>query len=169
MIHCPKTERFKPVNFAEVDLGKVFSIHIAEKKRQAMQEAVEATLVTDKGITGDRYFGKNPKLNVTLVQTEFLEAAAEELGVSNRPGMSRRNITVQGVALNDLIGKRFRIGEAELEGVSLCEPCRNMETGIGSGAIAALSGRCGIRARVVCGGVIRKGDEVKWKDEMSAA
>jgi MOSC domain-containing protein YiiM len=126
-----------------------------------MQEIPVATLVADKGIEGDRYFGKKPKLNVTLVQEEFLEEAADELGVPNRPGMSRRNITVRGAALNDLIGKRFRIGEAELEGVSPCEPCRNMEKSIGSGAMAALSGRCGIRARVIRGGMIRAGDEMK--------
>jgi len=142
-------------------LSKVIAIHIAPKARQAMQEIPVATLVADKGIEGDRYFDRKPKLNVTLVQEEFLEAAADELGVSNRPGMSRRNITVQGVPLNDLIGKRFCIGAAELEGVSLCEPCRNMEKSIGSGAIAALSGRCGIRARVVRSGIIQKGDEIK--------
>ncbi len=142
-------------------MGKVVAIHIAEKARQAMQEIPVATLVADKGIEGDRYFGKKPKLNITLVQEEFLEEAADELGVSNRPGMSRRNITVRGVGLNDLIGKRFGIGAAELEGVSLCEPCRNMEKSIGAGAIAALSGRCGIRARVVRGGIIRAGDEIK--------
>lgn len=145
-------------------MGRVVAIHIAEKARQAMQEISAAKLVADKGIEGDRYFGSKPKLNVTLVQEEFLGEAADELGVSNRPGMSRRNITVQGVALNDLIGKRFWIGEAELEGVSLCEPCRNMEKSIGSGAIAALSGRCGIRARVVRGGVIRQGDEIDLHD-----
>ncbi|MGH7452509.1 MAG: MOSC domain-containing protein [bacterium] len=141
-------------------MSKVVAIHIAEKARQAMQEVPVATLVADKGIEGDRYFGRKPKLNVTLVQEEFLEEAADELGVSNRPGMSRRNITVCGVPLNDLIGKRFRIGAAELEGMSLCEPCQNMEKSIGSGAIAALSGRCGIRARVVRGGIIRSGDEI---------
>jgi MOSC domain-containing protein YiiM len=142
-------------------LGKVVAIHIAAKARQAVQEIPVATLVADKGIEGDRYFGRKPKLNVTLVQEEFLEAAADELGVPNRPGMSRRNITVRGVSLNDLIGKRFCIGAVELEGVALCEPCRNMEKSIGAGAIAALSGRCGIRARVVRGGIIRAGDEIK--------
>ncbi len=141
-------------------MSKVVAIHIAPKARQAMQEIPLATLVADKGIEGDRYFGREPEQNVTLVQEEFLEVAADELAVSNRPGMSRRNLTVRGVTLNDLIGKRFCIGAAELEGVSLCEPCRNMEKSIGSGAVAALSGRCGIRARVVRGGIIRPGDEI---------
>jgi len=141
-------------------LGKVVSIHISAKAGQAMQEMAAATLVAAKGLAGDRYFGRKPKMNVTLVQEEFLAEAAEEIGVSYRPGMSRRNITVRGVALNELIGRRFLIGEAELEGVSLCEPCRNMERSIGSGAMAALSGRCGIRARVVRGGIVKKDDEI---------
>jgi len=141
-------------------LSKVIAIHLAAKARQAMQEISTATLVAEQGIEGDRYFGRKPKLNVTLVEEESLEQAADEIGVSYRPGMSRRNITVRSVALNDLIGKRFQIGATELEGVSFCEPCRNMESSIGAGAIAALSGRCGIRARVVRGGKIQKGDEI---------
>jgi MOSC domain-containing protein YiiM len=146
----------------EAIVGSVVSIHVAEKARQAMREVSTVILVSDKGIVGDRYFGKNPKMNVTLVQLEYLEEAAEELGVSYRAGMSRRNITVQGVPLTELIAKRFWIGAVEFEGVSLCEPCGNMEASIGSGAVAALQGRCGIRARVVRGGEIQKGDEIKW-------
>lgn len=141
-------------------MGKVIAIHIAARARQVVQEVATVTLVENKGLEGDRYFGRNPKLNVTLVQEEFLEAAALALGVPYRPGMTRRNLTVRGVTLNDLLDKRFQIGAVELEGMSLCEPCRNMEKSIGSGAIAALTGRCGIRARVVRGGQIQKGDEI---------
>ena len=141
-------------------MGKVIAIHLAAKARQVVQEVAAATLVENKGLEGDRYFGRNPQLNVTLVQEEFLEAAAIALGVPYRPGMSRRNLTVRGVTLTDLLGKRFHLGAVELEGVSLCEPCRNMEKSIGVGAIAALTGRCGIRARVVRGGQIQKGDEM---------
>ncbi|MDZ7359173.1 MAG: MOSC domain-containing protein [candidate division KSB1 bacterium] len=141
-------------------MGKIVSIHLAAKAGQAMQETAAATLVAGKGLVGDRYFGRKPAMNVTLVQEEVLVEAAGEIGVSYRPGMSRRNITVRGVALNELIGKRFLIGEAELEGASRCEPCANMERSIGSGAMAALAGRCGIRARVVRGGVVRKDDEI---------
>jgi len=65
-----------------------------------------------------------------------------------------------GILINDLLGKRFQVGAVELAGVSLCEPCRRMEKSIGAGAIAALTGRCGIRARVVRGGQIQQGDEI---------
>jgi MOSC domain-containing protein YiiM len=143
-------------------MGKIVSIHLAAKAGQAMQETAAATLVAAKGLVGDRYFGRRSAMNVTLVQEEFLIEAAEEIGVSYRPGMSRRNITVRGVALNELIGRRFSIGDAELEGVSLCEPCRNMERSIGSGAMAALSGRCGIRARVIRRGIIKKDDVITF-------
>jgi MOSC domain-containing protein YiiM len=150
----------KPILFG-AKLGKIVSIHLAAKAEQPMQEAATATLVAEKGIEGDRYFGRKPKVNVTLVQEEFLAAAAEELGVDYRPGMSRRNLTVRGISLNELIGKRFSIGATELEGVSLCEPCQVVERSVGAGAIAALSGRCGIRARVIRGGLIQKGDEIR--------
>lgn len=141
-------------------MGQVVAIHLAARARQAMQEVPTVMLVANQGMVGDRYFGRRAKLNVTLVQEEFLTAAASALGVPYRPGMSRRNLTVRGVTLNDWLGKRFTIGVVELEGVSLCEPCQNMEKSIGLGAIAALTGHCGIRARVVRGGVISKGDEI---------
>ncbi|MCG3121236.1 MAG: hypothetical protein ALAOOOJD_04242 [bacterium] len=143
-------------------MGHVVAIHIAAKERAPMQEISTAALVADKGIEGDRYFGRKPKVNVTLVQEEFLVAAAEALDVSYRPGMSRRNITVRNVSLNDLLGKRFQLGAVELEGVSLCEPCGNMERSIGVGAITALSGRGGIRARVIRGGIIHKDDQITF-------
>jgi MOSC domain-containing protein YiiM len=36
-------------------------------------------------------------------------------------------VVVRGVRLNDLVGKRFRVGEVECLGVELCEPCLHLQ------------------------------------------
>ncbi len=39
----------------------------------------------------------------------------------------RRQVLTRGVRLNDLLGKRFRVGEVEAVGAEWCEPCNHIE------------------------------------------
>jgi MOSC domain-containing protein YiiM len=64
---------------------------------------------------------------------------------------------VRGVKLNDLVGKRFRVGAVECFGVELCEPCLHLEELTRPGMIKALVHRAGINADIVSGGTIRIG------------
>ncbi|HYE78420.1 MAG TPA: MOSC domain-containing protein, partial [bacterium] len=107
------------------------------------------------------YHGRAPHKNVTLVQEEYLQEATAELGCDYRPGITRRNLTVRGIDLAALVGQRFRIGGALLEGTELCEPCSQMNREIAPGAKALLQGRCGIRATIIEGGEIRVGDPIE--------
>src|ERR687886_589038 len=67
-------------------------------------------------------------------------------GAGLAPGATRRQVTVRGVRLNDLVGKRFRIGEVECYGVRLCEPCAHLESMTRPGIIKELTHRAGINA-----------------------
>ena len=69
-------------------------------------------------------------------------------------------MTVRGVELNELVGRRFRVGEVECLGVELCEPCTHLEAMTRPGIIKELAHRAGINADIVAGGVIRVGDSV---------
>lgn len=60
-------------------MAKVVSIHLAAKAKQPLQEMAAANLVAEKGLEGDRYFGRKPKVNVTLVQEEFLIQKGDEI------------------------------------------------------------------------------------------
>jgi MOSC domain-containing protein YiiM len=64
------------------------------------------------------------------------------------------------VRLNDLVGKRFRVGEIECLGVELCEPCSHLESMTRPGIIKDLAHRAGINADVLTDGVVRVGDEI---------
>ena len=134
------------------------------------REAVEA--VAGRGLKGDRYYRGEGLYNerddlepsdVTLIEAEALEAAAADYDVELEPGAHRRNVTTRGVALNHLVGERFRVGEAVLEGLALCEPCGYMESlADAPDAATALEHRGGLDARIVDSGTIRVGDDVTW-------
>jgi MOSC domain-containing protein YiiM len=64
------------------------------------------------------------------------------------------------VALNDLVGRRFTIGQVECLGRRLCEPCHHLEKLEGEGLLRTMAGRGGLRADVLSDGPIAVGDAV---------
>ena len=116
-----------------------------------------ASALAGKGLQGDRHFygeGAKPGQALTLIEAEVLE----DVGLTG--AQSRRQVVVRSVPLNDLVGRRFRVGEVECLGVELCEPCRHLEEMTRPGIIKELTHRAGINADILAGGVIRVGDPV---------
>ncbi len=82
----------------------------------------------------------------------------EDVGLA--PAEARRNVVTQGVALETLIGKRFRVGEVECYGDRICEPCAHLEGLTRPGVLKALAHRGGLRADITSSGEIAVGDTV---------
>ena len=121
-----------------------------------------AAAVAGKGLEGDRYFfpdGAKPGLALTLIEAEVLE------DVGLRGAQSRRQVVVRGVRLNDLVGRRFRVGDVECVGVELCEPCLHLQELTRPGIIKELVHRAGLNADIVSDGRISVGDEVVALDD----
>jgi len=97
---------------------------------------------------------------LTLIEAENVEAFAAEVDGTFVPDMPRRNIVTRDVRLNDLCGKRFRVGGATCEGIELCEPCGLFANRTRREVLKFFLHRGGLRARIVEGGDIRVGDEV---------
>ena len=119
------------------------------------------------GLEGDRYYaerevGADPskRSEVTLIESEAIDAVRKDYQIPLEPGESRRNIVTREVALNHLVGRRFRVGAAVLEGVQLCEPCQYVESLTHAGLRKALLHRGGLRARIVTSGWIKVGDPI---------
>ncbi len=148
--------------------GQLLAICIADTKGAAMQSRNEVELDAGFGIVGDRYalaagaFSKEgtvqPSQEITLIEEEALVASLHDSQLEISHSESRRNLLTRGVPLNHLVGTRFRVGKAELEGVELCEPCKYLERITEKKVIQALLHRGGLRARVVVGGSIQVGD-----------
>ena len=122
------------------------------------QDSVEC--VAGKGIWGDRYFDHKPdyKGQMTFFADEVWSALCREFSVQSQPpSVFRRNAIVSGIDLNELIGKRFSLGEVEFEGVEEAKPCRWMNQAFCEGAEEAMRGRGGLRTRILCDGTLSLG------------
>ena len=63
--------------------------------------------------------------------------------------------------MNALVGRRFRVGEVEAEGIELCEPCNHLASLTDRRVLRGLVHRAGINADIVKGGQIAIGDPVE--------
>lgn len=123
----------------------------------------EVVAVEGLGLEGDRYFHlpkKPPPKQVTLIESEALEAIRRDYRIEVTGLRSRRNILTEGVPLNHLVDREFLVGEARLRGIKLCEPCGTLERLTVPGVQQALTHRGGLRAEILVTGRIRAGDPV---------
>jgi hypothetical protein len=149
-------------------VGTVELIALAAEAEGSMREVPSAEAIEGRGLRGDRYERgagtfSNPGgrgYDLTLVEAEALEELSAK-GVKLSPIEARRNLVVRGIALDDLIGRRFRVGEVECLGQRRCEPCSHLERLTRPGVLRGLVHRGGLRADILSGGRIRTGDSVE--------
>ena len=151
--------------------GVVRFLHRTPKAFLPMRSFPELTLVAGRGIEGDRYmigqetgfYSHKPEegRQVTLFEIETLHALRRDHGIELLAEEHRRNVTVEGVPLNHLVGRRFRLGEALLEATRLSTPCRHIEEILGKAVFDPLINRSGLNCRIIEGGIVRVGDIVK--------
>jgi len=122
--------------------------------------AETANLIAGHGIEGDRK-GGNPKRNLNIMSFETLEALREE-GFSTLPGQMGEQIVIQGLDVSQLAeGDRLQIGDTALVMVTSHRTgCQRFEH-IQGKAPQLATGRMGIMATVVTGGMINVGDLVE--------
>jgi MOSC domain-containing protein YiiM len=142
--------------------GQLLHIHTARAAREAMQSLQSATLVPGVGIAGDRYanalgtYSALPDIReVTLI------ALLRDHAIELAPHEHRRNLTTRDVPLNHLVGRRFRVGTALLEGGRLNTPCRYLDLVTGKTVCDLMEHRSGLNCSVLEGGEIRVGDLIR--------
>ena len=148
--------------------GTVEAIFAGAVATEVPEPVEQAEVVAGRGIRGDRYFEgtgsfskpAKPGQDLTLVEAEAIEGLAAEHGIEIEPAESRRNVLTRGIDLNDLVGRRFRVGEVECRGDRLCDPCAHLERLTEPGVLRGLVNRGGLRADVLTDGTIRAGDGV---------
>ena len=151
--------------------GMVRHLHITPRAFLPMKSFPEITLVAGKGIECDRYmigretgfYSEKPEdgRQITLFEVETLEALERDAKISLLPDEHRRNVTVEGVPLNHLVGRQFWLGETLLEATRLSVPCRHIEEIVGKPVFDPLINRSGLNCRILKGGVVRVGDLVR--------
>jgi MOSC domain-containing protein YiiM len=148
--------------------GVVESINTAPEKSVPTHDVERITVLPNRGPEGDRKFrpAEDPNRpgdgrDLTLVEAEAVEGLAEDTGIVLEPRETRRNVVTRGIGLNDLVGKRFRVGAIECYGVEPCHPCNHLEKLTQPGVLKGLAGRGGLSADVLAGGEIAVGDPVE--------
>jgi MOSC domain-containing protein YiiM len=152
--------------------GSVVAVFLTAEGGGEPVETPEVSAVAGRGLEGDRYFAgtgtfmkegdpPDPRQEITLIESEAIEAAAGDEHVELELGASRRNVVTRGVPLNHLVGREFAVGEVRLRGLKLCEPCAYLESKAMPGVRRAFAHRGGLRAQILQSGTLRKGDPVR--------
>jgi MOSC domain-containing protein YiiM len=149
-------------------VGRIEAIHLAEAAAGPMRAVARARAIAGVGLEGDRYatgtgtYSPDPRTDrhLTLIEAEEIESLAERDGILLEPGETRRNVTTRGIRLNDLVGRRFRVGGIECQATRLCEPCQGLTDHIGKPVLKPLAHRAGLRALILTNGEIALGDEI---------
>jgi MOSC domain-containing protein YiiM len=139
--------------------GKVVAVCISSSKGERKTPVAAVELREEHGIVGDAHAGPWHR-QVSLLARESIDKM-RALGLDVTTGDFAENLTTEGVDLLALpIGTRLSVGAAELEVTQIGKECHTRC------AIYHQAGDCvmpkeGIFARVLRGGIVRPGDEVK--------
>ena len=154
--------------------GRLVAIYVAPVGGAPMEARDRVDALAGTGLRDDRYAtgtgtysgtGRGAR-DVTLIEREAVDAVRTEDGtIDVREDQTRRNLVTEGVALNHLVGRTFRVGSIRMRGVRLAEPCDYLEQLTGRvGVRAALVHRGGLRAEILDDGELRVGDEVELSE-----
>jgi MOSC domain-containing protein YiiM len=141
--------------------AKVVSINISDKKGVRKKPVDEVVIKENYGIEADAHASEKWHRQVSLLALESIKKM-QEMGLKVGPGDFAENITTEGIDLPVLpIGTKMTIGnEAEVEVSQIGKVCHDRC------AIYHQAGDCvmpkeGIFVKVLKGGMIKKGDEIK--------
>src|SRR5208337_5492452 len=148
--------------------GIVRCLHLAPRAFVPMCAMQELRLTEGRGVEGDRYnlaleigFYSHKREDGRQITLETLWALRRDHDIELGAEEHRRNVTVEGVPLNHLVGRRFWLGESLLEATRLSTPCKHIEEITGKAIFKLLINRSGLNCRILRGGVVRVGELVR--------
>tara|TARA_B100000214_G_scaffold351667_1_gene306249 strand:+ start:52 stop:492 length:441 start_codon:yes stop_codon:yes gene_type:complete len=144
-------------------MSEVFKIGITDKNNQLIKEVNSINVLANKGILGDRHFQEfnDPFNQLSLIESENIDIYNIKYGLNIPYKDFRRNIITKGVKLNNLVGKKFHIGEVKVEGIDLCRPCRHLcEVLHQDNIIKEFLRRGGLRCQILSSSSIEVGNKI---------
>ena len=148
-------------------MPEVIKIGITEKNNQKIQEVKTVKVIANQGIVGDRHFKEfnDPFNQLSLIESENIDYYNIKYGL-NIPYIDfRRNIITKGIKLNDLVGKKLKIGSVVVEGMDLCRPCRHLNESLNQvNVLKEFLRKGGLRCQILNSSNINIGDKIKVLD-----
>ena len=113
-------------------MSKVYKLGITSDNNKKIQEVNSIKVIANKGVVSDRHFKdyNDPYCQLSLIEAENIDYYNIKYGLNISYIDFRRNIITKEIDLNNLIGKKFFIGETEVEGIDLCRPCRHLHRNV---------------------------------------
>ncbi len=145
-------------------MAEVFKLGIAANNNQPIKEVNSIEVLANKGIVGDRHFNESndPYNQLSLIEAENIDEYNIKFGL-NIPYINfRRNIVTKGIRLNDLIGKKLKVGNVELEAIELCRPCRHLTEMLDQkNILKEFMRKGGLRCEILSSSNINIGDKIE--------
>ena len=144
-------------------MAKVYKIGITTNNNQPIKEVNSIEVIANKGIVGDRHFHEfnDPYNQLSLIESENIDEYNVRFNLNISYIDFRRNIVTKGIQLNDLIGKKLSVGNAKLEVIDLCRPCRHLTEMLNQkNVLKEFLRKGGLRCRILSSSSINVGDKI---------
>lgn len=155
-------------------MAKIIEIYVVNKKGEDPISVPTANAIEGKGLDGDRYanlegsFSRfdGKRRHLSIIAKETIEKVRDEHNLTLPPGHHRRNVVVEGIELNSLLGKTLQLGDIRVRVDSPCAPCAYLEKKTQPGVLSAFkaAGGAGVRAEILESGTISVGDTISIPD-----
>ncbi len=148
-------------------MSKVFKLGITDINNKEIKEVKSIEVLANKGVIGDRHFKdfNDPYCQLSLIESENIDYYNLKYGLDIPYINFRRNIVTKGIQLNELVGKKLKIGKVYLEGIDLCRPCRHLTEMLSQDNILKeFLRRGGLRCQILSSSSINIGDDIQILD-----
>ena len=148
-------------------MSKVFKLGITDINSKEIKEVKSIEVLANKGVIGDRHFKdfNDPYCQLSLIESENIDYYNLKYGLDIPYINFRRNIVTKGIQLNELVGKKLKIGKVNLEGIDLCRPCKHLTEMLSQDNILKeFLRRGGLRCQILSSSSINIGDDIQILD-----
>ena len=145
-------------------MPEVLKLGITQNSNQSIKEVNSIEVLANKGIVGDRHFHEfnDPYNQLSLIESENINDYNIKFGLSIPYIDFRRNVITKGIQLNDLVGKKLRVGNVELEAIDLCRPCKHLTEVLNQeNILKEFLRKGGLRCQILSSSNINVGDKIE--------
>jgi MOSC domain-containing protein YiiM len=142
----------------------VSNICITTESGQQMEVKQSVEVLANKGILQDRYFNEiNEKdTQITLIESENVEYINKSMGTNFLDIDFRRNIITKEIRLNQLVGKKIKVGQVSMKVHRLCDPCKYLQDLLKQkNLVKTLLNKGGLRCELLTDGKISINDNIE--------
>ena len=148
-------------------MSEVLKLGVTENSNQKIKEVKTIDVLANKGIIGDRHFQEinDPYNQISLIESENIDNYNIKFGLNISYIDFRRNVITKGIRLNDLVGKKFKVGAVALAGIDLCRPCKHLSENLNqNNIIKEFLRNGGLRCQILSSAKINVGDQIQLID-----